>query len=126
MSDHRISPPEALALMNEGYVFLDIRTPEEFADGHPAGAVNIPMHKGGEAARIERSEFVGEVCDRFDDDAKIIIGCRAGNRSVRAYELLSVLGFADVKELRPGFDGTRGPFGEIIEPGWKRLGLPVE
>lgn len=126
MSGHRISPAEAKDLMDAGYTYLDCRTPSEFAEGHPAGAINVPLHIRGEGTEIERPEFVAEVCERFPSDAKIIIGCRSGNRSQRAYDLLSVLDFSDVKEQRAGFDGVRGPFGEITEPGWKRLGFPIE
>ena len=125
MSGHRISPTEALDLMNAGYMYLDVRTPAEFAEGHPKGAINVPLHVRGEGTEIERPEFVAEVCEKFPSDAKIVVGCRSGNRSRRAYDLLSVLGFGDVKEQRAGFDGVRGPFGEVTEPGWKRLGLPV-
>ena len=34
----RVSPAEAKTLMDEGYVYLDVRSEPEFAAGHPAGA----------------------------------------------------------------------------------------
>jgi hypothetical protein len=35
-------------------------------------------------------------------------------------------GFTRVLDQRAGWDGKRGPFGEISEPGWSRAGLPTE
>ena len=113
----RISPAEAHAKMTgEGFTYVDVRTPDEFAAGHPAGAVNIPL---GET-------FVADMNARFPNDAKIILGCRSGNRSLRAQSLLVAAGFTNVLEQRAGWDGARGAFGEIVEPGWKCAGLPSE
>lgn len=113
----RISPAEAHAKMtDEGFTYVDVRTPEEFAAGHPAGAVNVPL---GDA-------FVAEIDARFAKDAKIILGCRSGNRSLKAQGLLVSAGFSNVLEQRAGWDGARGSFGEIVEQGWKKLGLPSE
>ena len=113
----RISPAEAHAKMGgEGFTYVDVRPPEEFAGGHPAGAINIPL---GES-------FVADVRAKFDPDAKIILGCRTGNRSLRAQNMLVAAGFTNVLEQRAGWDGARGSFGEIVEPGWKRAGLPSE
>ena len=40
--------------------------------------------------------------------------------------MLVAAGFTNVLEQRAGWDGARGSFGEIVEPGWKRAGLPSE
>ena len=113
----KISPAEAHAKMSgEGFAYVDVRTPEEFAAGRPAGAINIPM---GEA-------FLEEIRARFAKDANIIVGCRTGVRSARAVQLLVAAGFTNVLDQRAGWDGARGPFGEVVEPGWKRVGLPSE
>ena len=49
----QITPAEAKALMDngEGYVILDVRTPEEYAAGHIAGAILIPDYEIGEKAQ---------------------------------------------------------------------------
>jgi rhodanese-related sulfurtransferase len=118
----RISPAEALALMHEGYVYLDVRTEDEFADGHPEGSVNMPFAAGADAFTHE--DFAEAVEARFGLDARLCIGCRSGVRSLVAARVLLGHGFATVVELRTGFDGARGTFGELTEPGWRRLGLP--
>lgn len=113
----RISPAEAHAKMtSEGFTYVDVRTPEEFAEGRPAGSVNIPLG----------DDFVRAVEARLAKDAKIIVGCQAGARSVRAASELLAAGFTNVLDQRAGFDAARGAFGEVSEPGWSRAGLPQE
>jgi rhodanese-related sulfurtransferase len=62
----------------------------------------------------------------FPKDAKIVVGCKAGGRSLRAAQTLASQGFTQVVDQRAGWDGARDPFGQMIEPGWSRVGLPVE
>lgn len=112
----RISPSEAQAKMGEGYTYIDVRTPEEFAEGRPAASVNVPLG----------DDFVALMDTRFAKDAKVIVGCKAGGRSLRAAKALLAAGYTDVLDQRAGFDAVRGAFGEITEPGWSRAGLPVE
>ena len=118
----RVSPTEACALMAEGFVYLDVRTEEEFADGHPVGAVNMPFAAGADAFTHE--DFAEAVEARFGRDARLCVGCRSGVRSLVAARVLLRHGFHEVVEQRAGFDGARGTFGELTEPGWRRLGLP--
>ena len=118
MSAHRVSPAEAHAKMkDEGYTYVDVRTPVEFAAGHPAGAVNVPF--GG-------PEFVAAMEERFAKDAPLVLGCKSGNRSARAASALAAAGFTRLLDQRAGWDGARGTFGEIVEPGWSRAGLPSD
>ena len=113
----RISPAEAHAKMTtEGFTYVDVRTPEEFAEGRPAGSVNVPLG----------DEFVREMEAKFARDARIVVGCKAGGRSLRAATALVGAGFTNVLDQRAGFDGARGAFGEVSEPGWSRAGLPQD
>lgn len=118
MSDAaRISPEEAFAKMqDEGFTYVDVRTADEFVDGHPRGAVNVPVGDG----------FVDAMRARFASDTPLIVGCKAGGRSARAQSALLGAGFTRVLDQGAGWDGTRGAFGEIREPGWSRVGLPCE
>jgi len=116
-SPTRISPVEAHAKMtNEGYTYVDIRAEEDFEAGHPKGAINVPFAGGQLVAVMERT---------FAKDAPLILGCAKGVASARAARALVAAGFTRVLEQRAGWDGTRGTFGEILEPGWRRVGLPV-
>jgi rhodanese-related sulfurtransferase len=112
----RISPLEAHALMAEGYTYIDVRSPVEFALGRPRGAVNVPLGGG---------DFVEEVRDLLGDDARVIVGCATGVRSLVAAQQLLAAGFTDVLEQRAGMDGVRDAFGRLRERGWRDEGLPT-
>lgn len=122
----RISPAEARRLMTEeGYAYIDVRTGVEFASGHPAGSINVPVMVDGPRGRISNERFVDEVLARFARDAKLVVGCRSGQRSLRAAGLLEAAGFERVVDQRAGFDGVRDAFGGVVEPGWLAAGLPI-
>jgi rhodanese-related sulfurtransferase len=122
----RISPQEASDKLAEGWTYVDVRTVEEFAEGHPAGAVNVPvMHSSG-GAMAPNADFVRVMSSAFPKDAKIICGCKAGSRSMRAAQMLVGEGFTSILDQRAGWDGARDPFGKLAEPGWSRAGLPIE
>lgn len=94
----QITPEEAKKLMEteKDYVILDVRTQEEFDEGHIENAVLIPDYE------IEqKAESVLK-----DKEQLILVYCRSGRRSKLASEKLVRLGYADVKE-----------FGGIID--WK-------
>jgi rhodanese-related sulfurtransferase len=122
-SPTRISPQEASDKLAEGgWTYVDVRTPQEFEAGHPPGAVNVPIaHATGPNA-----DFARVMAAAFAKDAKVIVGCKAGGRSARAAQVLLGEGFVNVLDQRAGWDGVRGAFGELKEPGWSRLGLPSE
>src|SRR4051794_899693 len=106
----RISPAEAHAKMkDESFTYVDVRTEEEFAEGHPAGAVNLP---------VEAPDFVAVMEKAFTKDAPLIVGCKMGGRSARAAKALAAAGFTRVLDQSAGWDGKKGPFGELVEPGW--------
>lgn len=87
----QITPEDAKALMDgeTGYVILDARTAEEYAEGHIAGAVLIPYDEVPDRAESELS----------DKDGLILVYCRSGRRSKLAAEALAGLGYTNVKEF---------------------------
>jgi rhodanese-related sulfurtransferase len=123
----RISPSEAHAKMkDEAYAYVDVRTEDEFAAGHPEGAFNVPLMLAGASGMTPNPDFVSVMQKSFAKDAPIIVGCKMGGRSARAAQALAAAGFVRIVEQRAGWDGTRGTFGEIVEPGWSRASLPNE
>lgn len=122
----RISPAEAYTKMtNEAHVYVDVRTAEEFAAGHPAGAFNVPVMIAAAAGLAPNPEFVAVMERGFAKDTPIIVGCKMGGRSARAVKELVLAGFTRVLDQRAGWDGARGSFGELTEPGWSRADLPT-
>ena len=87
----QIRMDEAITMMEEesGYIILDVRTPEEFADKHIPGAINIP------------NETIGaeEIPELPDKDQLILVYCRSGNRSKQASEKLVALGYTGIVEF---------------------------
>ena len=122
----RISPQEASAKLAEGWTYVDVRTTEEFEAGHPTGAVNVPLMHAGPGGMTPNPDFARVMNAAFAKDAKIVVGCKAGGRSLRAAQVLAAEGFTSVIDQRAGWDGSRDPFGQITEPGWSRAGLPIE
>jgi rhodanese-related sulfurtransferase len=122
----RISPQEALAKMNEGYVYVDVRSEPEFVEGHPVGAVNVPIMHIGAGGMTPNPDFLRMMTASFSKDAKIVVGCKAGGRSRRAAQALTAEGYTSILDQRAGWDGARDSFGQVTEPGWSRAGLPSE
>ena len=91
VSYRQVNMDEAITMIEEesSYIILDVRTPEEFADKHIPGAVNIP------------NETIGteEIPELPDKDQLILVYCRSGNRSKQASEKLAALGYTNIVEF---------------------------
>jgi len=128
MAVQEITPQQVNEELNSGrdVVYIDVRTEREFAGGHPAGAVNIPVAfpDPGRGMAIN-PDFVKVVESHFAKDKKIIVGCQAGPRSNAAAGLLQQAGFQKVSNMLGGFGGLCDRTGKVIAPGWSSLGLPV-
>ncbi len=87
----KITAEEAKAIIDGGgsFVLLDVRTQEEFDEGHIAGALLLPYDQIPQKAATELP----------DKNAKILIYCRSGNRSATASNALIDLGYTDVSDF---------------------------
>lgn len=86
-----ISAESAKQLMDtqKGYVILDVRTEEEFAEGHIKNAILIPDYEIEQRAQKELPE----------KEQMILVYCRSGRRSKNAAQTLAKLGYTNVKEF---------------------------
>jgi len=99
-----IGAAEGSALLaNISPFILDVRTPGEFATGHIAGAVLIPV----QVLQARIKELDGR------QDQPLFVYCRSGNRSTVAANILMTAGFEKVVNLRGGMNE------------WVGMGLPV-
>ena len=122
----RLAPSDAFRKMKtSGFVYVDVRTEAEFADGHPEGAVNLPLMRIGAGGMTPNDDFLAVLTALFPRDTKLILGCKSGGRSMRAAQMLTDAGYTNIVEQRAGWDGARDGFGQLTEPGWSRAGLPV-
>lgn len=83
-------------------VIVDVRTPEEYSDGHVPDAVNI--------------DWEGDTFDQqiqsLDKNASVFVYCYGGGRSSDAAKEMRKQGFKNVYELKSGFEA------------WKKAGFP--
>lgn len=89
-----ITNNELIKKVNEGSVLLDVRTKQEFLEGHLNGAILIPYY--------ELSRKIGNIIQ--NKDQSIIVYCQNGGRSKKAYEILNKLGYKNVYNLRGGIE----------------------
>jgi rhodanese-related sulfurtransferase len=122
----RVTPTEAQALLAEGWTYLDVRSIPEFEAGHPAGALNIPLLHLEDGRMAPNRAFEAVVTASFPKDAKLVLGCKAGPRSLQAAALLGAVGYTTVVDMRGGFYGERDGMGRVIVAGWAQQNLPVE
>jgi rhodanese-related sulfurtransferase len=121
-------PSQAYEILqsNPDAIYLDVRTEPEFAQGHPAGAINVPVVFIKGPGQMElNGEFVDVLAKTLRREKKLVVGCLAGGRSQRACELLEAAGYTDLTNVRGGFGGARDGSGQIVVTGWRDAGLPV-
>lgn len=98
----QVSSEKAAQLMADydDEIVLDVRTPEEYAEAHIPGAINVPNEEIGE-------EPIAELPDK---DQIILVYCRSGNRSKEAAQKLADQGYTNVVE----FGGINDWHGETV------------
>jgi rhodanese-related sulfurtransferase len=72
---------------------IDVRTPEEFKEGHIKGAINIDFYS---------EEFESEF-NKLDKEQPVYLYCRSGYRSNESAIKLSKMGFKEIYDLEGGF-----------------------
>lgn len=124
MTIKHITVQQAHQQQAAGAKYLDVRSIPEFEQGHPEGAVNVPlMHADPETRQMRpNGDFLAVVRANFPPDTQIVIGCQMGGRSAKAAEILSNAGYHDVTNVLGGYGGAP-QFGHA---GWVQAGLPVE
>jgi rhodanese-related sulfurtransferase len=98
-----ITVDEAVAIMasETNYIILDVRRPDEYADGHIPGAINVPNETIG----------TSEIPELPDKSQLILVYCRSGRRSKEAAGKLVSLGYTNIVEFGGILDWT----GEIVK-----------
>ena len=103
-----ITPQEAFTLIqnnqnNPDFVIIDVRTPQELAEGHIENVINLDFYP---------ETFRNEL-NKLDKDKKYLIYCRSGNRSGKTVPIMVELNFREVYNMLSG----------IIQ--WEAEGLPT-
>ena len=124
MTIKQITVQQAHQQQESGVTYLDVRSIPEFEQGHPAGAVNIPLlHLDPQTGQMRpNQEFLTTVRAAFSPETPLVVGCKMGGRSQQACEILSSLGFQNVANVQGGWSGAP----QMGHVGWVDAGLPVE
>ncbi len=83
-------------------VLVDVREPNEYAEGHIPGAVNIPIRT------------LAKNLDKLPKDKPVVVYCRTGHRAGMATAALQLLGYSNVRNFTPAIMG------------WQKAGEPIE
>ncbi len=75
---------QMLSDRQDGVLLLDVRTPEEFAEGHIPGALNVNWFD---------EDFMEQLEPVLRKDIPVLVYCRGGNRSARAAALIQSFGY---------------------------------
>jgi rhodanese-related sulfurtransferase len=84
----------AEAIKGQDVVLIDVRTPEEYAEGAIKGSVNIDF--------FNQQAFIKQISS-LDKNKPVYLYCRSGNRSMKAARQLVSLGFEKVYDLAGGY-----------------------
>ena len=98
----KIHPQEIQKLLESksgAFVLVDVRDPEEFAQGHMPGAINIPSDKFASGSAV------------LDKNKLVVVYCNSGGRSYTAYRKLQKLDYPKIAQA--------------IIADWQNAGLPV-
>ena len=103
-----ITPQEAFTLIQENqnnpdFVIIDVRTPQEFADGYIENAINLDFH----------SETFRDELNNLDKNKTFLVYCRSGVRSGNALDIMAELNFREAYNILGGINA------------WKAEGLPT-
>ena len=103
--DKPVTIEQAETQLSKGAQLLDVRTKEEWDEGHLKGATRVS---------ISDKEFIEKVKKTMDPKKPVLVYCRSGGRSERAAKQLREAGFVTVFDLDGGITA------------WKKAGKPVE
>lgn len=99
-----IDANKLMALQQEGVMVIDIRTQDEYDQGHIAGVELIDF----------MADSFEEKMNGQDKSRPVIIHCQSGRRSANAAKKMEAMGFTKVYDYSGGFSE------------WSAKGLPIE
>ena len=122
-------PQQSKELLDAGdWTYIDVRTTEEFALGHPPGAYNVPflVRDPVTMQMTPNPDFVAVMAAHFPPERSYVLGCAMGGRSMHACGALGQMDFGSLVSMDGGFTGRRDPHGKTVQEGWHGLGYPSD
>ncbi|QNK02785.1 rhodanese-like domain-containing protein [Dyella telluris] len=98
-ADAPLDPAQLLERQQAGQapLLLDVRRSDEYADGHIAGALNIPVEQLASRAGVLGAPH----------DSEIVVYCVSGKRAAKAQQTLTSLGYTHVRVLDGSLNAWR-------------------
>lgn len=84
-------------IQNNNPIILDVRTPEEFREGHLENSINID---------VNADDFTKEIA-HLDKNANYLVYCRSGRRSLLAIQVMKDQGFTNVTNMEGGYNAWK-------------------
>ena len=123
----RVTPPEAEALLAEGWTYLDVRSIPEFEGGHPAGAANMPLlhMQGGRMA--PNPDFQAVVAANYPEGHQAgASAARPADARCRPRRCWRPPATRTSSTCAAASTASATTFGRVSCAGWAEAGLPVE
>ena len=94
LNEDDITMEELIQMQKNGYIVIDVRSPQEYKEGHITGSVSIPEY--------EIIKNISKYVKNKND--KIIVCCQSGYRSKKAQKELEKIGYTNIFNLYNGFE----------------------
>ena len=91
--ENNISMEKLKDMEDEAYIIIDVRSPQEYREGHIENAISIPEYELKNRAKKELKDL----------ERPIIVYCSTGHRSKRAQKILEQMGYTEVYNLENGW-----------------------
>jgi len=88
----KVDPTVFQQVISQGGLLIDVRTPDEYAEGHLEGSTNLDFLE---------MDFVDHI-NELDTLKIVMVYCRSGGRSKSAAKILRTAGFSKVYDLEGG------------------------
>ncbi|GER57803.1 thiosulfate sulfurtransferase [Striga asiatica] len=103
-------------LLNQGHLYLDVRTEEEFKNGHVENALNIPYMINTPKGMVKNPRFVDQVLSLLGKEYKLVLGCKSGVRSLHAATELVNAEFKHVYNMGGGISAWIDNGFAVVKP----------
>ncbi|CAG0920872.1 unnamed protein product [Notodromas monacha] len=100
----------------DGTVLLDVRSRDEFRDGHIPNSFNVPVDRFNDAFELPEDQFRQLYgFPKPKKNSKIVTSCLKGIRAANAAEILTRSGYTNVNIYKGSFDDWKNKGGDVVQ-----------
>ncbi|XP_022146257.1 protein HIGH ARSENIC CONTENT 1, mitochondrial [Momordica charantia] len=94
---------DARDMLQKGYLYLDVRSVEEYNKSHVENALNVPYMFITPQGRVKNPDFLAQVSSVLKKEDHLVVACNSGGRALRACVDLLNAGFEHVRNMGGGY-----------------------